>query len=73
MEEAQKNQMYNGFSNSTTTISMFDQEEAIRKSLVDDMIKYSTPSNAPTVKVLTNLQGKNKFDLNMKIVFFLHE
>lgn len=53
MEEAQTKQIYHGFSNSTMT--MFDQEEAIRKSLVEDMIK--TAPHTPTVKVLTNLQG----------------
>ena len=57
IENDQRKQMYEGYTNSTTTISKLDQEEAQRKLLVDEMVKTSTPSNAPTVKVLTNLQG----------------
>lgn len=57
LEQAQRSNMYDGYSNSTTTDSMLDQEEANRKTLVDEMVKNSTPSNAPIVKVLTNLQG----------------
>ena len=56
-EQAQRLKMYEGF---TSTNSTLDQEEAHRKELVDDMIKHSTPSNTPTVKVLTNLQGNLK-------------
>ena len=67
MEEAQRNQMYGGFSQSTTTMSMLDQEEAIRKSLVDDMIKNSNGSNTTTVKVLTNLQGISNFSFTSNI------
>lgn len=55
MEEVKQNQIYDN--NSTSTTEMLDQEDAIRKTLVEEMVKTSTPSNAPIVKVLTNLQG----------------
>lgn len=51
--------MYEGYINSTTTL--LDQEETQRKSLVDEMVRAATPSNAPTVKVLTNLQGNLQY------------
>lgn len=54
-EDCQRKQMCDDYSNTTTT--MLNEEEAIRKSLVDEMVKTCTPANAPTVKVLTNLQG----------------
>lgn len=41
-----------------TNNSVLEQEEAVRKELVDAMVSSSTPSNAPVVKVLTNVQGK---------------
>ena len=50
--------------------SLLDQEEAIRKELVDTMIQTSTPSTGPIVKVLTNVQGKKTF-FNFQCLFFL--
>ena len=57
IEKSKTNEMYEGYSNNTSTTSMLEQEETQRKLLVEEMISSSTPTNAPTVKVLTNLQG----------------
>lgn len=42
---------------SNTTTSLLDQEESLRKQLVDSMIQSATPAITPVVKVLTNVQG----------------
>lgn len=75
IEISQRKQLYDGYLNSTTTTSMLDQEEAERKLLVDEMVRTSTPSNAPTVRVLTNLQGNIailvvKFELKIYISLY---
>ena len=56
-EEANMALLYQGMS--TTTTSLLDQEDAQRKELMDALVRDSTPSNAPVVKVLTNVQGTN--------------
>ena len=53
--ESAKRQLYEG--NTTTPDSLLHHEEAIRKQLMDEMIQHSTPSDGPTIKVLTNVQG----------------
>lgn len=58
LEQANTAKLLEGYTNCTTTDSILDQEDALRKTLVDAMVKNSTPSDAPTVKVLTNMQGK---------------
>ena len=55
MEEANRKQLLEG--QVTTTASALDLEEAQRKELVDTMVRESAPSNAPVVKVLTNVHG----------------
>ena len=49
MEEAQRNQIGGGFS--TTTMSMFDQEEAIRKSLVLQKMRVTSPKQCVVWKM----------------------
>ena len=68
-EKIQK--LYDGNGNSNS--SVLDQEEALRKQLVDTMIQSATPATTPVVRVLTNVQGKRKTDINtfwMLIFFF---
>ena len=55
LAEAHTLALYEGTLNSTN--SVLEQEEAVRKDLVDAMVNSSTPSNGPVVKVLTNVQG----------------
>lgn len=55
---AEKNRLRLFEENNTTAASILDQEDAIRKQLVDAMVKETNPSNAPVVRVLTNIQGK---------------
>ena len=57
IEEAHRRQMLEGFTNSTAAV--LDQEEVQRKELMDSMVRDSTPSNAPVVKILTNINGNN--------------
>lgn len=59
-EKIQK--LYDGNGNSNS--SVLDQEEALRKQLVDTMIQSATPATTPVVRVLTNVQGKRKTDIN---------
>lgn len=61
LEEARSLALYEGTFNSST--SVLEQEEAVRKELVDAMVSTtsSSPSNGPVVKVLTNVQGKMAF------------
>ena len=65
LAEAHTLALYEGTLNSTT--SVLEQEDAVRKDLVDAMVKNSTPSNGPVVKVLTNVQGILKYYLLTKI------
>ena len=55
IEECNRRQLYEG--HSTTSAAKMDQEDTYRKELLDDMVKDATPSNAPIVKVLTNVHG----------------
>lgn len=52
-----------------STQTVLDQEEALRKKLVDSMVQNTSSSNTPVVKVLTNLQGK-KYTISAKISFY---
>ena len=54
-EKANLSKLHEG--NMSASTSMLDQEDAQRKHLVDEMVSNTTPSNAPVVRVLTNLQG----------------
>lgn len=56
-EETQRRSLYEGYTTCTTAASIMDQEDADRRQLMEEMVRHSTPSNAPTVKVLTNVQG----------------
>lgn len=55
--ETQRKRLYEGYSASTTTASILDQEDAERRQLLEELAKNSTSSDAPTVKVLNNVQG----------------
>ena len=48
-----------------TTQSLLDQEVSHRKSLVDAMVRESSPSNAPVVKVLSNITGNKLIQKKM--------
>ena len=56
--------------NNTTAASILDQEDAQRKQLVDVMVRESTPSNAPVVRVLTNIQGKRSLPILIGLSIF---
>ena len=56
VEERNRQQLFEGQTSTPSTI--LDQEDANRKVLLDAMIRDSTPSNGPVVKVLTNVHGK---------------
>ena len=47
----------NNSTNISNTTNILDREEAQAKELVNYMVQNSTPSIAPVVKVLTNVQG----------------
>lgn len=55
IEEANRRQLYDGTIN--TPDALLNQEEAIRKELMEDMVRNATPSDGPTIKVLNNVQG----------------
>ena len=57
-EEDDRKQLLDG--HTTTPPAILDQEDAQRKVLVEAMIRESTPSNGPVVKVLTNVHGNKK-------------
>ena len=54
-EEAQRLSLFEA--NSSSSPSVLDQEDAIRKQLVDAMVKSTTPDIAPVVKCVSNVQG----------------
>ena len=54
-EEANTKQLFEG--HTTTTPTILQQEDVKRKELLDTMIRESTPSNGPVVKVLTSVHG----------------
>ena len=60
-EEARRMQLYEG---NPASIAILDEEDTQRKLLVDSMVRNSTTSNGPVVKVLTNVQGKLKKEDN---------
>ena len=53
-EEAQRLSLYEA---NSSPPSVLDQEDGIRKQLVEEMVKSSTPAIAPVVKCLSNVQG----------------
>ena len=55
-EIAKSAQLYDENSNSASTASL-EQEDRQRKEIVHSMVVNSTPSNAPMVKCMTNIQG----------------
>lgn len=55
-EEANRRQLFEG-TNPNTPPSILDQEEANRKELMTEMIRHSSPSDGPAIKVLNNIQG----------------
>ena len=57
MEDADRKKLLQENSNNSNVSSILDLEDIQRKELVDTMVKTSTPSNGPVVKVLTNVQG----------------
>ena len=67
IEESKRRQLFEA--HTSTSAAMMDQEDAHRKELVDTMIKDSTPSNAPIVKVLTNVNGKNSFTCHANLFY----
>ena len=64
LDQANSLALYEGTFNSST--SVLEQEEAVRKELVEAMVHSSTPSNGPVVKVLTNVQGIHSLSLRAK-------
>ena len=60
-QEQKKRDLFEG----NTTANTINQDEVQRKVLLDDMVRNSTSSNAPVVKVLTNVHGKNHFKKKM--------
>lgn len=57
-EEALRRQLYEGSTASMSSSSILDKEDDQRKALMDALVRESS-SNAPVVKVLTNIQGNN--------------
>lgn len=58
IEQANKEKLSEGYSNTSSTVAILDMEDAHSKQLVDVMVNNSTTTNGPVVKVLTNVQGK---------------
>ena len=63
METAKNSKLIDGGIND----SILDQEEAQGRELVHSMVQSSTPTIAPVVRVLTNVQGKNKYYILKRI------
>ena len=56
-KKKEKERVLNLMSENTATNSILGQEEAQRKMLIDDMVKNSSPSDGPVVRVVTHNQG----------------
>ena len=56
-QELQQANIMQLFEGNSTADSVLNQEEAHRKQLVDHMLKNTSPSIAPVVKVVNNVQG----------------
>lgn len=57
-EKARTMELLEGSNSSFTSPASLELEEVHRKELVESMLKNVTPSNAPIVKNISNIQGK---------------
>ena len=67
-ERARAMQLVEGYSGVTNSATL-DQEDLMRKELVNNMVQNSTPSTAPIVKCVSNIQGKKILLTFTKIIF----
>ena len=55
VEKSNTSKLFQG--HTTTPSAILDEEDAQRKVLLDAMVRESTASNGPVIKVLTNVHG----------------
>lgn len=68
-EQEEENRLKLFAGSTSTPPSTLNHEEAHSKELVDAMVQNSSPSLAPVVKVLTNVQGNLKIYDKIELLF----